>query len=357
MLTKILAKDFKGLSFTQELSQYNLFLGGNGVGKSARSQALTLAIMGYLPSDGKKKPGDIFQIHSHNGTPFSVGFETNLDGVKQVFSRTFRNGDGVSQDVACNKEKLKQTQVEKILFQLGDPRIFDLKEFIELSEQKKIDLIFSLFPPEKDLGNLEEELEAIAEKEKPASQEIKALELTISNLTKARSEISIPAGTLAEVRKEISDKETTLADAMGALKEIEIKEREEKAKADAEAKAKIEAERTQAKAEADAKKREEDIKKQAEKEKETAIKAAKEKGREEGKAEAKIEAQAGKEDSTLTLKPVTVHEDLLLWSSENVLNDITKIRETMERAKCGACSALIVVKTILAKYRSRKEAA
>lgn len=357
MLTKILSKDFKGLSFTQDLEQYNLFLGGNGVGKSARSQALTLAIIGYLPSDGRKKPGDIFAIHSDNGKPFSVGFETNLDGVKQVFSRTFRNGDGVSQDVACNKTKLKREQIERVLLELGDPRIFDLKDFIELSEQKKIDLVFSLFPPEKDLGNLEEELEAIAEKEKPANQEIKALELTISNLTKDRSEISIPAGTLAEVRKEITDKETAVAEAMAGLKEIEIKEREEKAKADAEAKAKIEADRVKAKAEAEAKKREEDNKKQAEKEKEKAVEAAEQKGREEGKAEAKIESQTANEPATRAFKPGIVHEDLLLWSSENVLADIFKIRETMERAGCGACSALIVVKTILAKYRSRKEAA
>lgn len=54
MIKKILAHNFKGLSFEQPLEQYNLFLGPNGTGKSARSQGLTLAIMGYLPSDAKK---------------------------------------------------------------------------------------------------------------------------------------------------------------------------------------------------------------------------------------------------------------------------------------------------------------
>lgn len=347
MLKAILAKGFKGLSFKQPLEQFNLFLGNNGAGKSARSQALTLAIMGYLPSDGKKKPGDIFQIHSHNGESFSVGFEIVVDTVSQTFSRTFKNGNGVSQDVACNKTKLKQTEIEKVLFQLGDPRIFDLKEFVELSDQKKIDLIFSLFPPEKDLGNLDEELEAISEKEKPISQQVKALELTISNLTKAKSDIAIPAGTLAEVQKEIIDKEAVLKEAEKELHEIETKEREEKVKADAEAKAK---------------QRELDLKKQAEKEKETAVEAAKEKGREEGKAEAKIEAQvatgpATREESLGGLREQGILPgDFEMVNAGAVRNALESILAIMQKAGCSACAATIKVKILLKEYSGKEVA-
>lgn len=248
--------------------------------------------------------------------------------------------------MACNKEKLKQTQVEKVLFQLGDPRIFDLKKFIELSDQEKINFIFSLFPPEGDLGKINEELESIEEAEKALRPKVKAAELTISNLTQAKSDISIPAGTLAEVQKEINDKEAMLAEAREQLKEIEVQEREEKAKADAEAKAK---------------QREEALKKQAEKEQEKAVEAAKEKGREEGKAEAKTEAQENAQQT----EPLKTEEAEALanafkptWGLAQMgcRADLESILAIMQKAGCISCAATIKIKTLLKKY-TRKEAA
>jgi len=346
MIKAILAKGFKGLEFRQPLGQYNLFIGPNGVGKSARPQALTLSILGYLPSDGKKQATDIFKIHSHNGEPFTVGFVYSPPGItlESTFSRTFKDG---TQIVACNGKKLKQTEIEKILYQHGDPRIFDLAEFIGMSDQKKIDFIFSLFPPEGDLGKIDEELEKIKNQESALKDKRTAKEILIKDLTKEKSEISIPAGTLAEVQKEISDKEQSRDEAQALLNEKEAQEREEKAKADAEARAK---------------KREEDNKKQAEKEKKEAIEAAESKGREEGKAEAKIEAQAttGKAEPTkINTNPdgfVPAHGDFIQVNSGACRGDLERVLSIMEKTGCSSCAAIIVIKTLIGKYQGKEAA-
>lgn len=341
MISEILAKGFKGFSFKQPLEQFNLFLGPNGSGKSSRTQALTLAIMGYLPSDGRKKPGDIFAIHSDHGQPFTVGFVSNLDGINQTFSRTFKNGgDTISQDVACNKTKLKREQIDKVLFQLGDPKIFDLPGFMDLSDQKKIDLIFTLFPPEADLSGIDEELEKIAEKEKKTTAELKAIDLVIERLTKERSEIALPAGTMSEIKANIAEKEKQLAETEAAIKEIEAKEREEKAKAEAEEKAKKDAEKA---------------KEKAEKEKQEAVKAAEAKGREEGKAELKITPQeAGREAEQA--KTTILPGDFAQVNAGACRHDLERILSVMQATKCPQCAAIIFIKTLIRKYQGKEAA-
>jgi len=62
MIAKVMAKGFKGLEFEQPLARLNLFVGPNGVGKSARAETLVLAVNGYLP-DGAKQPGALLAAY------------------------------------------------------------------------------------------------------------------------------------------------------------------------------------------------------------------------------------------------------------------------------------------------------
>lgn len=52
-LTKISARNFKGLTFSLELTDMNLLVGSNFAGKSARTDAIRLCLIGYLPELGK----------------------------------------------------------------------------------------------------------------------------------------------------------------------------------------------------------------------------------------------------------------------------------------------------------------
>jgi len=344
MITAILAKDFKGLDFEQPLKQFNLFLGPNGAGKSSRTQALTLSIMGYLPSDGRKKPGDIFDIHSYNGKPFTVGFVYNPPGIGLIstFSRTFKSSaDGVvTQEVAANKAKLKREQIDKVLFQHGDPKIFDLPGFMDLSDQKKIDLIFTLFPPEADLSGIDEKLEVLAAEEKTKTAELKSISLVIERMTKERSEIALPAGTMAEIKASISEKEKQLAETEKAISDIEAQELADKAKADAEAKAKKDAEAAL---------------KLAEREKAKAVEVAKEQFREEAKAEAQIAPQEANEEAAL-VKTTVVPGDFTQVNAGACRHDLERILAIMQETKCPQCAAIIFIKTLIRKYQGKEAA-
>ena len=347
MIKAILGKGFKGLEFNQPLGQFNLFLGPNGAGKSSRTQALILAIMGYLPSDGKKKPGDIFDIHSESGKPFTVGFVYTPPGTNltSTFSRTFKSSaDGViTQEVAANKFKLKREQIDKVLFQHGDPKIFDLPGFMDLSDQKKIDLIFTLFPPEADLSGIDENLAKLSEDESRARSELKAIDLVIERMTKERSEISVPAGTLAEIRAGIADKEKQIESVEADIKEIETKEREAKAKADAEARAKKEAD---------------EAKKKADEDKNKAVEVAKEQGREEGIAEAKKESPAPKAEAPAPDKKQSsiLPGDFVQVNAGSCRADLESILATMAKAGCQNCAATIKIKSLLTKYQGKEAA-
>ncbi len=235
MIKKIYARNFKGLNFDQEICRFTLLVGPNGSGKSARSQALTLAIMGYLPSDGQKLPSAIFQTHA-SGPEMIVALE-NQTGAR--FARKYRmSPDGsVSQEAGLNGKKLNQKQIERTLADLGPPRVFDLREFNLLSEQKKIELLFSLSPPSEDLGKMTRDLSMAEEKENQARAQLRGKKGSIEDLTMAKAGMNLPAGTLAEVQGEIREKEKQLAQAEEELRRTELEEAEQKAKAKADAEA------------------------------------------------------------------------------------------------------------------------
>ena len=319
MITKIIAKGFKGLDFEQPLGRYNLFVGPNGAGKSARTQALTLAILGYLPSDGKKQPGAIFDIHSYRGEGFSVGFET--EGARTFARHYKRDGAGaVSMTVSKDGKKIAQKQIERALIDTGDPKAFDLGEFMGLSDQKKVDTILSLFPPSGDLSKIDWEIEALASKEPGLRSSIKAASLVIEKLTTEKAALDLPSGTLAEVRAEIKAKETAIENARRALRDAEIEAEREEARAEARA----EAHRVP----------------QEQPEAQTA-----ENGElfGSGNPPASMEPRTGDAPGSMGTETGTKTEDLCSRS-------LLKIKKTMLEAGCESCAAMIVLNAELRKW-------
>ena len=359
MITKILSEGFKGLSFAQDLKQFNLFCGKNGVGKSARTEALAIAVMGYNPRDQKKRPGDIVATHGA-GDEFVVGFVIETDNIAQTFSRRFKKTDkGGTMDCYCNKTPQKASQVEATLFKIGNPRVFDLAAFNALSDAGKIGRLFELFPPSIDVAELEEKILKADELESRLNADLKAIKSTIERLTKERSEIDV-SGTVAELQADIKAKETALEEAQGQLKEIEAEARQkslfDEQKRQAEAKAKADAEEAVRKAQAaqDAAIQRERERMEAEKQqiqkqhaidRQKAIEEAIKKERAE-KAEKYIEV------AKQINSPVAVPEPC---DCSEFVAGLEKIKATMERAGCQSCAASIVLKALIAKYR-RKEA-
>ncbi len=71
-ITKLELDGFKAQQSLENLSGLDLFIGPNGTGKSARLEAASLAILGYVPGRGKKAD-DTMALAA--GDQISVGLE------------------------------------------------------------------------------------------------------------------------------------------------------------------------------------------------------------------------------------------------------------------------------------------
>jgi len=330
MITRIKAKGFKGLTFDEPLDRYNLLVGPNGIGKSARSEALSIAILGYNPRDAQKRTGDIYHTHSA-GEPWTVGI--NID--EDTLSRTFLNGANATQVVAHNGKKLKAKQVEATLVRLGEPTIFDLTAFMALSDNKKIEYLFDLFPPDQDISEIEKEIDSLDRKEKSLAQKAKGLKAAIEQLTAEKTQLQIP-GSLPDISKEIEEKEAAMKEAEKELNEIEAKEREGTARQKAEQEAKEREEKAAIKADAD--------KKKAVKEAKTETERRMTNIRPEPPAEnepAPIQHQEKDRSSS------EGHPD----SSDMMLGELLNLKSIMESAGCEFCAAMIVLTSIIRRYK------
>ena len=61
--TQITARNLQGLSFTLDLATIQFLVGANFAGKSARTDAIRLLLLGFLPELGKR-PQSTFEICS-----------------------------------------------------------------------------------------------------------------------------------------------------------------------------------------------------------------------------------------------------------------------------------------------------
>lgn len=234
MITQINGEGVKGLSFKQPLGKLNLFVGPNGVGKSARCAALMLTILGYAPTaNGKpiRKNDEILDAFG-DGKKMFVGIET--DDKTHLLRRFSRENDSVSQVQMVDRKKATREGFGQAL---AGMKALDLGAFLSLSDQKKIDTIFSLFPLSEDTKGLDARIEELKEKQNRTDSQLRTLGATIERLLKATAQIELPSGTAAETDKEIADTEAALKAARQQLLDARVEsgrqEAAAKAKADA----------------------------------------------------------------------------------------------------------------------------
>lgn len=225
MITKIFAKGFKAHDFEQPLEQLNIIVGPNGSGKSARSDTLTLVINGYIPGSGKQNA----EILDNFGTGdyLKVGMTIS----DKTFCREFkRSSKGtVSQTYYFSGHKVSKEDFIAYFERLGRPKILDLSAFLDQSDQKKIDTIFSLFPPDDDLAELEQQIEEKKTLINGYTMDMRTTEKTIQRLSRDKATIELPAGTLAEISGEIKKVDQEIETAKKHLEDVRIKEASDKA--------------------------------------------------------------------------------------------------------------------------------
>jgi len=223
MIISTNAKGFRGLEFDQKLGSKTLFVGPNGVGKSARSDAIILLLTGSLP--GKGRPEAILETYGSENK-LTVGAKI---GKKTLHRQLCRDKKGsVSQKFLVNRLKAKKEDFIKAMAEAGAPKVVDLGAFVSLSSQKMIDYIFELFPPSEDLGKLDDEIKELQEKINAKYADIRDGEKLIASLMDTKAEMQLPQGTLAEIRAEIEKTLTKHGEVSDQIKAAEVAEATEK---------------------------------------------------------------------------------------------------------------------------------
>lgn len=327
MITHIKTTGFKGHDIDEPVAMKNIYIGPNGSGKSERAQAIALAVMGYVPwaSKPKKKVADIVEAYG-NGKSITVAVT-----IKNIeFERKFFLGlDGKSsQKFRIAKRKSDKDEFARDLALHGNPTIFDLGAFMDLSDQKKIDTIFAYFPPQGNVDCLDGDIQSKTEELNAINYKTNSIDGVVKRLTSSKSSIELPVGSLAEIRAEIESKTAEVKAAQAELKAEEIRLASEAA-----------------------------VKKSEEDRLETERKAFEDKIVDEIIDEIKAEDTPpvilrGGGGMTITSS---------MSSSGNVLKDVVHspfdsinlILSTLMSAGCDSCAAVFVAKRELSKYRSR----
>lgn len=152
-IEKITTNNFKGINMEQELTGKDIFIGENGSGKSTRLQALSFALLGYVP--GKDKTlGETFKLSS--GDSLTAGLTTQeqeFSFIRSINKKTINKREGGTEDKITEEIEISPSMGEKTLNQknyrieqeLGNfPVMLDFDEFIHLTDSKRREFIYSL---------------------------------------------------------------------------------------------------------------------------------------------------------------------------------------------------------------------
>lgn len=128
-ITKIHAVNFKGQTFSENLTDKTLFIGKNFKGKSARTDAIRLALLGFLPELGKENKAT-FALSSGAHMGVRVEFDTG-----DVIERTWTlKGNSITKSEVV-PEQFKDVDLAVML---------NSDAYFSLSDQKRIEYVFGL---------------------------------------------------------------------------------------------------------------------------------------------------------------------------------------------------------------------
>jgi len=221
MITHVKTKGFKGQDIDEDLFPKTIFVGPNGCGKSSRAHAIALVLMGYIPwaAKIKKKPADVLAAYGADKV-LTVEITCNDTTFERRLSMSSKGS--VSQRLRVDQQKFSASDFAVALDRAGAPNIFDVMAFMDLSDQKKMNLIFSLFPPQGDVKNIDSQID---KKTGTLNLKNKTMGVTvgvIQRLTARKSEMGMLSGSLPEIRAEIETTTKQVKTIQSALKTAEI---------------------------------------------------------------------------------------------------------------------------------------
>ncbi len=155
-IVSIAAKNVKGLEIDEKLTGREIYLGPNGCGKSARLESMIYGLHGCLPWLGKTE-GSTFQLASDEFMVVNLACDDGFFFGRTIRRRVTNKRDGTKSYSYKTQlsvfpdegESNDSERARRILAKIGDfPVMFDLNEFLGMSNEKKRGFIFSLSSPE-----------------------------------------------------------------------------------------------------------------------------------------------------------------------------------------------------------------
>lgn len=360
MITHIRTTGFKGFDFDEDIPRKAIYTGSNASGKSARAEVIALVLYGHVPfSTAGKLPSDV--LHSF-GKDEIVGAAT-IDGT-EFARRIYRNEKGgASRSFQIDKKRTDEQSFATRLGEKGNPKIADIVTFMKLSEAKKVDTLFDLYP-NPELKNIDPEIEQAKAEISDINKKVLGAKLTIQSLVNSKNNLELPPGTIAETQAEIAAIDRQIAETQEQIKQAEIK------------KAQLETERI-------AEKEKRKALEQAEIEKDAAIAEAIRKEKEQAESEqdeiplktdddrkspdidsipdspemreadrfiSKIEEQIEKTDRFIS---DAEKQTIEIPKTDRIEDSIKRIIDALTGTGCSTCAALIVAKQELKKARRK----
>jgi exonuclease SbcC len=161
-IDEILMHNIKGQRGSQKLTGRDIIQGKNGSGKTTRNQAIGLAMLGYVPGNGKTSQ-ETFKLASDDfmevGLKLDDGFEMsrNYTREEKENTKTFLKEVSIYQKINVAPsmgERLNSDKEKRIIDELGNfPVMLDFNEFLSLSDSKRRDFFYSMSPVAADSWN------------------------------------------------------------------------------------------------------------------------------------------------------------------------------------------------------------
>jgi DNA repair exonuclease SbcCD ATPase subunit len=224
MIDRVFAKNFKGLNFDQPLAKRTLITGPNGSGKTARTQAMILAVSGSIPGVTGINPKDIIRTVG-NGKPVTVGItHRGSEYVREyLFGRTGNPRQRCRRDGKICPVRDFNREAANL------PTVFDLRAFDGSYPSKRIPALMAAFPPSDDINVLELEIQKQQARLKANERDLRDSYRLVSKIHTELAKRNRPSGTSAQKRKEIKAAEDELVEAKLQLRELrkDISDRKE----------------------------------------------------------------------------------------------------------------------------------
>ena len=221
----ISSENVRGITNTVDLGPKTIIIGPNGAGKSSIMHTGSLAVDGYIPdaSDSNKSSDYIFA----NSSGDTMGAAAVVDG--KMVSRAWKKGKGksVSQKVTVDGHDTNKGGAAALIeMALGKGRVLvDVPAFWNEPPSQQIRMILKAHIDPKTLEDIIEQEQVARDKKNALSDERRAAEKSLENLTEQISMTEQPEGHLEHITEALVNLRQTERDLQKRISDSQANER------------------------------------------------------------------------------------------------------------------------------------